>query len=72
MMTTLRAIIAADPRVVEILSTVGTPYWWGKGTPATPWPSDAYRDGGSGSGGGGGGAPAELAALTPDIDIKLV
>jgi cell wall-associated NlpC family hydrolase len=21
---------------------VGVPYWWGKGTPATLWPSDAY------------------------------
>jgi len=31
-----------DPRVVELLSMIGTPYWWGRGTPKTSWPAEYY------------------------------
>lgn len=41
MSTAFRQLLK-DPRVVELLSTIGTPYFWGKGDPKTPWPAAAY------------------------------
>lgn len=40
-MSVLRPLLV-DPRVRELLATIGVPYAWGSGTPATPWPSDRY------------------------------
>jgi cell wall-associated NlpC family hydrolase len=31
-------ILVADPKVRALLATLGTPYHWGRGSPATQWP----------------------------------
>jgi cell wall-associated NlpC family hydrolase len=38
-MTVLRQAMK-DPRVLELLATVGTPYHWGRGDPRTLWPPE--------------------------------
>jgi cell wall-associated NlpC family hydrolase len=34
----LLSSLIEDPRVRALLATLGTPYHWARGTPATPWP----------------------------------